>query len=157
MSDAETSAGGWNDVPLMPAPPATTDNREWFELPESTWGALVGWTAGTARMARVLDRVESHSTVITTSGPTGDDREVRPRTLDEQAGVDATINEYLQACGAPARPPGYRWFLRLPVGYSEARLWAEVNEALPPSAIYPADVAPRVAAIVAGMYAGAGR
>ncbi|GGL87848.1 DUF5956 family protein [Micromonospora yangpuensis] len=157
MADSETSAGGWHDVPLLPASLAPTDGHEWFELPESTWGALVGWTAGTARMARVPDRVESHSTVTTTNGPAGDERQVRPRTADEQADVDATINEYLQACGAPARPPGYRWFLRLPTGYSEARLWAEVNEALPPSAINPADVASRITQIVSGMYADVGR
>ncbi|MEU8054182.1 MULTISPECIES: DUF5956 family protein [Micromonospora] len=157
MSDAQTSVGDWDGVPLLPAPPATTGGPEWFELPESTWGALIGWVAGTARMARVLDDLESHLTVVSTSGPAGDGWEVRPRTVEEQALVDDSINEYLQACGAPARPSGYRWFLRLPAGYNEARLWAEVGEGQSPSAIFPADVAPRVAEIVARMYGGAGR
>ncbi|MCX4471412.1 hypothetical protein C5N14_28200 [Micromonospora sp. MW-13] len=152
--NSHPNAGRWDDVPLSPAPPI---GDEYIELPESGWGGLVGWCAGPARLIRVPDQVEAHITTVTRSSPAGDEQYSRPRTYDEQAIADADINDYLHACGAPARPTGYRWFLRLPAGYSEDRLWSDLIGGLPSSAIHPADIAPRVDDIVRGIYADAGR
>ncbi|MFF3855700.1 DUF5956 family protein [Micromonospora sp. NPDC002575] len=148
------SDGHWHDAPLSPAPPAGDD---YIELPESGWGALVGWCAGPARLIRVPDRVEAHTTRVVCISPAGKEQYSRPRTREEQDEIDVDIDVYLRECGVPGRPAGYRWFLRLPSGYKGDRLWAEVGEAQTSSAIHPADVAPRMAEIVARVYADTGR
>ncbi|WP_428962974.1 DUF5956 family protein [Micromonospora fluostatini] len=150
----EASAAGWDDVALSPTAP-TGPAGEYLELPESGWGALVGWTVGPARLVRCPDRPEDHTTVITTISPAGDDHQARPRTAAEQTDLDADINTYLHDAGLPARPPGYRWFLRLPAGHDEDRFWNAVHESLnreQPTATHPADIARQVRTILQEIY-----
>ena len=155
MSDqVEKGAGNWDDVQVSPEAPLTAAGDR-VELPESGWGALVGWTAGLDRMVRCLDRLDRHMTVVTTTSPAGDDRQTRPRTAAEQADLDADINTYLRDAGIPARPSGYRWFLRLPPGYGEGRFWNELHESLnrePTAATHPADIAYQVRKILQDIY-----
>ncbi|WP_141722206.1 DUF5956 family protein [Micromonospora haikouensis] len=139
--NSRSDAGRWDNVPLSPTPPT---GDEYVELPENGWGGLLGWCAGPARLVRVPDQVEAHTTRVFCSSPAGDEQYSRPRTQEEQVDIDADINGYLHDCDVPARPAGYRWFLRLPGGYSEDRLWADLNAALPSSAIHPADIAPPI-------------
>ncbi|SCE91680.1 DUF5956 family protein [Micromonospora mirobrigensis] len=151
--------GGWIDVPLSAeAPPAATG--EYVELPASGWGALVGWAAGPAKLVRVPERPEAHTTVMTTSGPAGDRHRRRPRTEAEQVELDGDIDIYLRDGGIPARPAGYRWFLRLPAGYHEDEFWSELHEALNhahPAATHPACIARQVGSILREIFEGAGR
>ncbi|MEV5819553.1 DUF5956 family protein [Micromonospora haikouensis] len=152
--NSRSDAGRWDDVPLSPTPPT---GDEYVELPENGWGGLVGWCAGPARLVRIPDQVEAHTTRVFCSSPAGDEQYSRPRTQEEQVDIDADINGYLHDCDVPARPAGYRWFLRLPGGYSEDRLWANLNAALPSSAIHPADIAPRFSEVVQRIYSDSAR
>ncbi|WP_428966037.1 DUF5956 family protein [Micromonospora fluostatini] len=86
----KASAARWDDVALSPNAPT----GEYLELPESGWGALVGWTAGPARLVRCPDRPDRHTTVITTSSPAGDDHQARPRTAAEQGDLDASSRRH---------------------------------------------------------------
>ncbi|WP_434739377.1 DUF5956 family protein [Micromonospora sp. SH-82] len=150
----ETSANSWDDVELSPEAPIEPAG-EYLELPESGWGALIGWTAGLARLVRCPDRPDRHITVVTTSGPAGDDHQARPRAAAEQTEIDADINAYLQDAGIPARLSGYRWFLRLPAGHGEDRFWSDVHESLNrehATTTHPADIARHVRKILHEIY-----
>ncbi|MEU5949573.1 DUF5956 family protein [Micromonospora sp. NPDC049460] len=151
---AEASAESWDDVELSPEVPIVPASN-WLELPQSGWGALVGWVAGLTRLVRCPDRPDQHVTTITTSSPTGTHYQVRPRSAAEQADLDADIDAYLRDAGIPARPSGYRWFLRLPAGYGENRFWNDVHESLNRehvAATHPADVARYVRKILHKIY-----
>jgi len=77
------------------------------------------------------------------------------RTPQEQREVDADIGEYLAAAGAPPRPPGYRWYLRLPPGYDPERFWDTLNAALAaaePAPVHPRDIARHLATLVPALY-----
>jgi hypothetical protein len=114
---------GWSDVAevadyevpdgLTESAPGQIARFPYVELPESGWGALVGWVAGPHHLLRARDRLERHATVTTWRHSGRPTPAVSQRTRAEQDSVDRDINEYLNAAGVPARPPGYRWFIRL--------------------------------------------
>jgi hypothetical protein len=152
---------GWDDVPPLATDPSASPNvggtdGGYLELPESGWGALVGWSAGIARLARYPDRADLHTTTTTTVGPGGEEHESRPRSADEQAQVDTDIDDYLGDAGIPARPRGYRWFLRPPPGWGADRFWDALNSPLNrdhPPATRPRELAARLRDILAEVYA----
>lgn len=148
--DGDRDADPWNDVTRLtsePGPGAAAADGGLVELPEAGWGALVGWFAGPARLVRRPDRIDRHTTVVTIVDSSGERRITRPRTDAEQDEIDADIDGYLRDAGIPARPPGYRWFLRLPAGLDEDQFWDGLNTALDearPTPTHPRDTADAV-------------
>jgi hypothetical protein len=149
--------GGTMGEPTWTETPQTTTDEVagWIELPESGWGALVGWAAGGSRLRRVPDHPGAHATVVST----GDGRSwTQPRSGAEQAGVDADIAGYLADAGVAARPAGYRWYLRPPTRATDPdEFWARVNdgvERLAPGAAHPAELRPILELVLAEIYEG---
>ncbi|WP_091464482.1 DUF5956 family protein [Micromonospora inyonensis] len=63
----------------------------------------------------------------------------------------------LRDAGIPDRPTGYRWFLRLPDGYSGEQVESAVIRAvgqLPADHVRPAQFAPRIREVLEDVYAG---
>jgi hypothetical protein len=137
---ADHDADAWDRVTTL----TTEPGGGLIELPESGWGALVGWLAGPAHLARRHDRIDQHATVVTIVDAAGERRSTHARTAAEQDEIDADIDGYLRDAGIPARPSGYRWFLRLPPGLREDQFWSGLNTALGesrPSPSHPRDTA----------------
>jgi hypothetical protein len=127
----------------------------WIELPESGWGALVGWVAGASRLRRIPDEPGQHVTVITEVSPDGVRFSTEPRSTAEQSWVDADITGYLADAHVPARPAGYRWFLLPPRSTDEDEFWAAVNDGLAqiaPRATHPAEIVQPLRRVLAELY-----
>lgn len=142
--------GRWAEVPELAAAalstevsetvPARVAGHDVVELPESGWGALLGWAAGPTRLYRVRDDPTRHTTVTTCHRAGTTTVTTAPRTVNDQHGIDRDIDDYLTAAGAAPRPPGYRWFVRLPADHADGdAFFAAVDAATPPSARTPAE------------------
>jgi hypothetical protein len=142
--------GRWAEVPELAVAAMSTEVSETVparvaghavvELPESGWGALLGWAAGPTRLYRVRDDPARHTTVTTCHRDGTTTATTAPRTVHDQHEIDRDIDDYLTAAGAAPRPPGYRWFVRLPAGHADgAAFFAAVHAATPRSARTPAE------------------
>ena len=119
----------WSDVVELPAadvPDRVTESvpgdlagGRYVELPESGWGALIGWAAGPVNLLRTADRLDRHITVTTSRYGAEVTVTSSARTPAEQTAVDDDINEYLDAAGVPPRESGQRWLIRLPPGFAD--------------------------------------
>jgi hypothetical protein len=106
----------------------------------------------------VQDQLDRHTTVITTRHRQGEVRVTSsPRTPTEQESLDQDIDEYLEAAGAPARPPGQRWLIRLPQRCGNGEEFFSAIEAAitaaAPSARHPAEFVVPLTQCLASMYA----
>ena len=110
-------------------------------LPESGWGALVGWIAGSERLIGRVEAPSDHVTVLTAEHGQSISTLTRPRSREEQFMIDHDVNAYLQDAGAEARPSGKQWCLLLPAGLEAARLWEVLNEAVADAASHPSALA----------------
>ena len=134
----------WDDIAVVEQPPTESDYPA-TEAPETGYGALVVWCAGPANSVRVRQRdISVHRVVIETTDAVGPvTRTERPRAQLDQDEIDADLNEYLAYAGIEPRPPGYRWFVKVPPELDPPELlWAEVNTALarlPAKANHPRD------------------
>lgn len=135
----------------------TVDGEVYRQIPDTGFTMLVGWYAGPARLVRLLD-LAHHTVTVTTIRYDGLTSErVEPRSLADQDAIDEGIEDYLADAGVPAPPRGYRWYQRLPHGYTTlAALHAEINtrlRGLDPhaTAIRPRDIAPLLDRIVADL------
>jgi hypothetical protein len=112
--------------------------RRYAELPESGWGALVGWLAGGERLLGCAEEVSDHQTRVTVEDRGSSTTSAHQRLPEEQALVDEDINGYLMEAGAEPRPSGRRWFVLLPDGMSAHQLWAVTNGAAAAAPPHPA-------------------
>lgn len=147
-----TLMNGWDEVPTRADPP--TDG--YYELTENGQGALIGWLSGAGRLVRCPDRLP-HMTIEVCTGPDGETRETRPRSSTDQQVIDDVVNEHLRDAGIPDRPTGYRWFLRLPEGFSGERVESAVISAmgrLPADHNRPSQFVPCIRATLQDIYAG---
>ncbi|OZV72768.1 hypothetical protein CA850_31895 [Micromonospora echinospora] len=87
--------------------------------------------------------------------PKRDAEEDSPRSTEDQQIIDDYINEYLGDAGIPSRPTGWRWFLRLPSGYTGPRIESLVIAGvgrLPADHVRPSQLAPRIRETLQGIY-----
>ncbi len=90
----------------------------WAELEESGWDALIGWCAGSGNLA-YKDLNDAGRSVLVVTVHDGHHAERRePFGLGDRNIVDEAVNSYLAEAEIPPRPSGYRWFIRIPPGYS---------------------------------------
>ena len=139
LSDSPADAEGspWRhvqhlpDVGLRESPPETSIDiagATYIELPESGWGALVGYVAGVKRMLRCQDKWIHFTTSVSYYRDGTVRRDTRPSGSDERAEVFDDIDDYLAEVGIVPRPRGFRWFLRLPTNVATAdQFWEKVN------------------------------
>ncbi|MEV0328717.1 DUF5956 family protein [Micromonospora echinospora] len=149
---AATATPRWDDVPVLAEPPGAG----YYELTENGWGAIIGWFSGVDRMVRCPDRLP-HMVTEECTDRNGTRRRVVPRTPEDRQYIDDSINEYLRDAGAPTRPGGYRWFLRLPEGYTGIEVEGAVNRAvmaLPPEHVHPSQFAPCIRETLQRIYVG---
>jgi len=152
----------WDDVPVIDSAAVSESGtcvvggRNYFELGESGWFALLGWCAGTDHMLRVADTIQRFTRVRHRQG----DQErtwMEARTASDQEAIDDDVLLHLSAVGAPARPGGFRWFLELPSGFRTAgEFLAAVNAAIAPLDLgtdYPAGLGRHLPGILSAMYA----
>jgi hypothetical protein len=130
----------------------------WTELDETGWDALIGWAAGPQNLRRFpnsdIGRVVSMTR--TRDGVTEQFEEAF--TADDRRTVDDSIDDYLADAGIPARPRGYRWFIRVPEAYDSAYafhhdLHIVINATTPAqTSPRPVDWRPLIEGVVQGFY-----
>lgn len=101
----------WNHVPVHAPEPG------WELLPENGWFAMMCWVAGAANLRRFPGSDEGRSVRVTMVVSKAECSRREPFSADDRADVEEAINGYLAATGIPPRPPGFDWFLRVPVGW----------------------------------------
>ena len=121
-------------------------------LPESGWGALVGWLAGSERLVGCRDDLADHQVVVTEDRDGTSTTSVQPRLVADQAIIDDDINSYLLDAGAEARPAGLRWFALLPENELAARLWDMTNQAAAAAPPHPSALLQPVRAALQDFY-----
>ena len=95
-----------------------TSDPGWVQVAETGWDALKLWCAGPDNRARApRDRSGRTVQVIRETG--GTPRRASNRsTLMPFASVEESIDSYLADGGVPPMPHGYRWYLRIPDGWT---------------------------------------
>jgi hypothetical protein len=125
------------------------------QVPETGFGMLVAWLAGSERLVRVPDR-ETRS--VTTPTATGSASRKVPQTSTDQEAIDEGIEDYLTAANIPKPPRGHRWYQRLPQGHNtlddtDAHINAALRRADPDNtATHPRDHARLLADVVSALY-----
>jgi hypothetical protein len=90
----------------------------WHEVTETGWDALKLWCAGPDNRSRV-PRYGVRSPVIVTVEQGGTaSRFETPFTAYDLDAVESSIDEVLKDAGIPPLPRGFRWFVRIPAGWS---------------------------------------
>ena len=115
----------WESYPIGTRPSG------WIELTENGWGAITSWFVGPENVMREpmgerteLVRVRCESANGTATSWT------ETITGEGVQDIEDGIDSYLLESGLPARPRGYRWFLRLPAGVNDEQdFWGRLNEA----------------------------
>jgi len=127
----------WTEIPLQEdqqvgAELSSTAESTVIEAPENGFGAMVVWCAGPELAFRLRGTDASQRvTVICTYSDGRQRRTSRPFTDADQAVVEEDINEYLKAAGIPPRPPGFRWFIRVPgANHEGGGFWRRLNAGL---------------------------
>jgi hypothetical protein len=144
----------WESVPEgLPA-------KGWGELDENGWGALIGWAAGPENLRRGPQQDDSARTVaVTRTDKDGNVAEsVEAFTAEDRQIVEEEANAYLAEAGVAQRPPGFRWFVRLPAQFLT---WDEFSAAVTrsvyaraPQAVHPSEIAPVMKQAIQYLYAG---
>ncbi|GAB3901850.1 DUF5956 family protein [Kibdelosporangium lantanae] len=133
----------WGDVAIALSVPHTQNERThkntltiqgstFVELPYSGWGALVGWLSGAHRMMR---------TPVELPQPSLEDAGYDDSAADREE-IDNEIDFYLSEADVPARPRGYRWFLKLPQGVDGRAFWSKLMQGISDRGLtspYPGD------------------
>jgi hypothetical protein len=129
----------------------------WAELDETGWDALIGWAAGPRNLCRFPNSDVGRTVLVTCTRGGMTEQFEGPFTEDDRQAVDDSVNEYLADAGLPARPPGYRWFIRVPEAYDSAHAFHHdihkaINQAPAPTPAHPANWRPLIERVVAGVY-----
>ena len=144
----------WDSVPEgLPA-------RGWAELDENGWGALIGWAAGPENLRRGPRQDDSARTVAVTRTDRDGNvvKSVEAFTAEDRHIVEEEANAYLAEAGVEQRPPGFRWFVRLPAQFLS---WDEFSAAATrsvyaraPQPINPSEIAPIMKQAIQQLYGG---
>jgi hypothetical protein len=95
-----------------------TDPVGWVAVEENGSELSVAFFAGEGRLGRAPDNDDRRYTVTVTENEDGTTtRRVDPFTEDDRREVEALLNDDLAERGIPPRPPGFRWFLKVPTGW----------------------------------------
>ena len=121
-------------------------------LPESGWGALIGWLAGSERLIGCRDDIASHHIVVTEDRDGTSTPSIQPRWPADQAVIDDDINSYLLDAGAEPQPAGLRWFALLPENGPAGRLWEITNRAAAAAPPHPSALLQPVRAALQDFY-----
>ncbi len=131
---------------------------DWLEVDETGWAALKLWCAGPDNRARAPrdDRDRTVKVICETGGT----RTVtfEPFTSEDLAVIEDGIDSYLADAGLPPQPHGYRWYLRVPAGWT-GDLLAHIDSLLNPTlsgAPTPADWLHKLRPIMDDLYPSAG-
>lgn len=136
----------WDTTPVIDSAPrgrgarptlgtSESDAPCYLELPESGWGALLGWMLGTQNLVCSPDRLP-HTTWVVTHGDGGSGVSKRARSGAEQASIEDDVDDFLRGARVPPRPRGYRWFYALPKNRAgrdfweliDSRVWRRLDE-----------------------------
>ncbi|WP_335986950.1 DUF5956 family protein [Glycomyces sp. MUSA5-2] len=134
------------------------EGREYLELTENGWGALIAAAADSERVRRTPLHPGDYRvhTIQERDGATETSQE--PRTHEDQRDIDDAIDEHLAEAGLEPRPRGYRWFLQTPPGTDDATaFWRHLNRTfadLASSAPDPAEAFQALQAIIRSLYGG---
>lgn len=103
----------------------------WIELSENGRGAIAAWFAGPKNVVREPMGVRTDPIKVTCESAGGATSSwTETITEADVHDIEDGIDEYLLDAGLPARPHGYRWFMRLPaVVNDEQEFWGRLNEA----------------------------
>lgn len=111
--------------------PVGTRHPGWIELSENGWGAIAAWFAGPRNVIRepMGERTDVVKVTCEMADGTSSSR-TEPITEADVRDIEDVIESYLLDSGLPARPRGYRWFMRLPAAVKDEReFWRHLNEA----------------------------
>jgi hypothetical protein len=138
------------------AVPDGEDGPGWVEVPESGWGMLAAWAAGTDNLRRrPVDDTGRQVRVTTETGGVSETH-VEPFTARDRQIVDESIEDYLRDAGVQVPPRGFVWLMRLPPGIdSEEELSRRINGGIceaAPGAVHPGDIAPVMEHIIDVLY-----
>jgi len=139
----------WNEIPVQEnlhvgADSAQGAGRRAVEATDNGIGALAVWYAGPAHAFRLRGIDASRRvTVVCTFADGRQQRTSQPYTEADQAEIDEDINAYLEEAGIAPRPPGFRWFIRVPAAIKDADSFyrcvcSEMYREIP-MACYPAE------------------
>ncbi|BCW77882.1 DUF5956 family protein [Pseudarthrobacter oxydans] len=129
----------------------------WAELDETGWDALIAWAAGPQNLRRYPNSDASRTVSTTRARGDATDHFDEPFTETDRQIVDDSVDAYLADAGIPARPRGYRWFLRVPDAYESAHTFhrevhAAINSVEPPSHPHPRNWRPLIEEVIAALY-----
>lgn len=129
----------WDDFPLHTEVPTVEEilprervvrigGHRYLELPDNGYQLLLAWLAGPERVCRIVDRT-SHTVTTTIRSQPGRHARVSTelRTDEDQALIDSMVNSRLHDAGAPPRPRGFTWYLKLPESLHPADVWAAIR------------------------------
>jgi len=108
----------WSDFPLLSDPDEAT--KDYVEVPDNGFQLCIEWAAGPALGARLPRGPEIRQVEVNCEDRlTGtSNSHMTPWTEEDDNAVDFFVNSYLAEAGIPARPRGYRWFLKRPPSIS---------------------------------------
>lgn len=138
------------------AVPDGGDGPGWVEVPESGWGMLAAWAAGTDNLRRRPLDDTGRQVKVTTETAGVSETHLEPFTAGDRQIVDESIEDYLRVAGVPVPPRGFVWLMRLPPGIaSDDDLSRQINGGIAeaaPGAVHPADIAPVMEHIIDVLY-----
>jgi hypothetical protein len=136
--------------------PEGAGTEGWAELDDNGWGALMGWSAGAENLRRTPVDDTARTVQVTTTGPTGVSKAEAAFTAEDRLSVDEDANSYLADAGAPRRPNGFTWHIRLPQRFAA---WEDFRQTVikevhtqAPIAIHPTEIAPVMRRVVRNLY-----
>lgn len=103
----------------------------WMELSENGWGAIASWFAGPENVVREPMGERTDLIRVTCELADGTVKSFTETITEaEVPGIENDIDAYLEDSGLPARPHGFRWFLKLPANVQDAEMfWRLLVEA----------------------------
>ena len=126
-----------------------------MELGENGWGAIVSWFAGPENVVREPMGIRTDLIRVTCELADGT-VESFTETITEAEVQEIENDSYLEDSGLPARPRGFRWFLKLPATIQDAgmfwRLLVESDMRMPRTDRDPVLEAENLGATVRGLY-----
>ncbi|WP_422936566.1 DUF5956 family protein [Sinomonas sp. P47F7] len=141
----------WNDFEI-----AEPDDN-WVLLEETGRDAIIAWFAGPENVCRAPRSGEGEKVRVTVSQAGGTEVRYEPLADRDRVTAEDSIDEYLSDAGIPARPRGYRWFLRVPAGCDSpgsflSTLHRKINTAPPAGSPTPKSWNPVIQRVVGDLY-----
>jgi hypothetical protein len=102
----------------------------WHEVTENGWGAIKLWCAGPENRGRISREGDRPPVIVTVERGESVSTLETPFTAYDLDVVDSGIDNFLEDADLPPLPPlprGYRWFVRIPAGWSGDDLEEHIN------------------------------